>query len=160
MKLIVLAVGQRAPGWMSAGFAEYARRMPREMPLRLVEIRPEPRHTPNLSASQLERILRLEADRVRAATPPGALAVALDERGLSMTTAGLAQRMESWRQEGGDVAFLIGGADGLHPDLKQSAHLMLSLSAMTLPHHLVRVVLAEQLYRAVSILQGHPYHRA
>jgi 23S rRNA (pseudouridine1915-N3)-methyltransferase len=86
--------------------------------------------------------------------------VALDEHGEAVSTEGLARRLESWRLQGADVAFLIGGADGLDPDLKRSARLMLSLSAMTLPHQLVRVILAEQLYRAASLLHNHPYHRA
>jgi len=160
MKLVILTVGQRAPAWVSAGFQDYARRMPRETPLQLVEIRPEPRHTASPPAGQIERILKLEADRLRAATPAGSVVVALDERGRSITTQALAQLIEEWRQDGRDVVFMVGGADGLHPQLKHSAQLMLSLSAMTLPHHLVRVILAEQLYRAMSLLQGHPYHRA
>jgi 23S rRNA (pseudouridine1915-N3)-methyltransferase len=86
--------------------------------------------------------------------------VALDERGATLSTADLSQQLERWRQQGADVAFLIGGADGLDPQIKRSAQLMLSLSAMTLPHQLVRVILAEQLYRAASLLHNHPYHRA
>jgi 23S rRNA (pseudouridine1915-N3)-methyltransferase len=104
-------------------------------------------------------MLKLEALRLRAAIPAGATCVALDEHGRTASTQDLARLLEGWRREGADVVFLIGGADGLEVELKRSAHLMLSLSAMTLPHQLVRVLLAEQLYRAASLLQGHPYHR-
>jgi 23S rRNA (pseudouridine1915-N3)-methyltransferase len=158
MRLLVLSVGHKMPAWVSAGFEDYVRRMPREMPIQLVEIRPQPRGS--ALAGQVERLVKAEAERLRAAIPAGAVCVALDERGEAVSTEGLARRLESWRQQGADVAFLIGGADGLDPDLKRSARLMLSLSAMTLPHQLVRVILAEQLYRAAALLQHHPYHRA
>jgi len=160
MRLLVLAVGHKMPAWVSAGFDDYARRMPREMPIHLVEIKPEPRGSGAPSSGQTERLLKAEGGRLRAAIPAGAICVALDERGEAVSTQGLAKRLEGWRLQGSDVAFLIGGADGLDPDLRRSARLMLSLSAMTLPHQLVRVILAEQLYRAASLLQNHPYHRA
>jgi 23S rRNA (pseudouridine1915-N3)-methyltransferase len=160
MRLLVLAVGHKMPAWVSTGFEDYARRMPREMPIQLTEIKPEPRSAGAPAGGQVGRLLRAEGGRLRAAIPAGATCVALDEHGEGLTTEGLAKRIEGWRQQGGDVAFLIGGADGLDPDLKRSARLMLSLSAMTLPHQLVRVILAEQLYRAASLLQNHPYHRA
>jgi len=159
MKFVILGVGQKPPAWVSAGFEDYARRMPREMPLQLVEIRPEPRRSSSLAPAQIDRILAREAERLRAATPPDSVTLALDERGQAVSTQRLADLIAAWRREGRDVVFMIGGADGLHPDLKRSAQLMLSLSAMTFPHQLVRVILAEQLYRAVSLLQGHPYHR-
>jgi len=160
VKLLILAVGHKMPAWVSMGFEDYARRMPRDTALQLVEIRPQPRGKTADSPAQIERLLQLEAQRLRAAIPAGATCVALDERGRSVSTQDLARLLEGWRQAGADVAFLVGGADGLERDLKRSAHLMLSLSAMTLPHQLVRVLLAEQLYRAASLLQGHPYHRA
>ena len=144
------------PAWVAAGFEEYARRMPRETPLILKEIRPEPA-SGSVSA---ERVRRAEAERLRNSLPPGCRMVALDEHGQGVRTESFAAMIEAWSHEGRDVAFLIGGAEGLQPALKQSAHLMLSLSAMTLPHQLVRIVLAEQLYRAVSLLRNHPYHRA
>ncbi len=159
MRLLILAVGHKMPAWVSMGFEDYARRMPRDMPLQLVEIRPQPR-SGAATPAQIDRMLKLEAQRLRAAVPAGATSVALDERGRAASTEELARRLEGWRQAGSDVAFLIGGADGLDTELKRSAQLMLSLSAMTLPHQLVRVLLAEQLYRAASLLQGHPYHRA
>lgn len=159
MRLLILAVGHKMPAWVSMGFEDYARRMPRDMSLQLVEIRPQPRGGADTPA-QIDRMLKLEAQRLRAAVPVSATCIALDERGRSASTEELARRLEGWRQAGSDVAFLIGGADGLDTELKRSAQLMLSLSAMTLPHQLVRVLLAEQLYRAASLLQGHPYHRA
>lgn len=159
MKLHILAVGHRMPAWVQAGFEDYARRMPREMPLLLTEVRPEPRGTGVLPAARIERILKAESERLRGAAPHGCLLVALDERGQALTTERLAQRLGEWLQQGRDVCFAIGGADGLDADLKRSAHLMLSVSAMTLPHQLVRVILAEQLYRAASLLHHHPYHR-
>lgn len=161
MRLLILAVGHKMPAWVSMGFEDYARRMPRDMPLQLVEIRPQPRGGGGADTpAQIDRMLKQEAQRLRPAIPAGATCVALDERGRAATTQELARLLEGWRQNGGDVAFLIGGADGLDTELKRSAQLMLSLSAMTLPHQLVRVLLAEQIYRAASMLQGHPYHRA
>jgi 23S rRNA (pseudouridine1915-N3)-methyltransferase len=103
--------------------------------------------------------LEAEARRIRAALPAGCRTVALDEHGKTFTTAELARLLQDWMHEGGDTAFVIGGADGLQPALKRDAPLTLSLSRMTLPHQLVRVLLAEQLYRSISLLHGHPYHR-
>lgn len=155
MKLIVAAVGARLPGWMNAGFADYAKRMPRELPLDLVEIRPEPRTLGKTVAA----MLAAEAKRIEAALPARCRRVALDERGEALDTRTLAERLGEWLARGDDVAFLIGGPDGLDPALKQAAHEKLRLSALTLPHGLARVVLAEALYRAASLRCGHPYHR-
>jgi 23S rRNA (pseudouridine1915-N3)-methyltransferase len=155
MKLVVVAVGQRMPAWVDAGFADYARRMPREWALELKEIRPEPR----ASGKGAAQLAAAEAARLRAAVPRGAVRVALDERGRALATAPLAAQLGRWRDEGREVAFLIGGPDGLDPAVRQEADLVLALSALTLPHALARVVLAEQLYRAFSILHNHPYHR-
>lgn len=155
MKLIVAAVGTRLPDWMNAGFAEYARRMPRELPLELVEIKPEPRTTGKTVAA----MMAAEAKRIETALPPRCRRIALDERGETLDTQALAQRLGQWQDGGGDIAFLIGGPDGLDPALKQGAHEKLRLSALTLPHGLARVVLAEALYRAHSLRCGHPYHR-
>ena len=155
MKLSVLAVGHRMPGWVTAGFEEYARRMPREMPLQLKELKPAQRS----AAGDIVRWLQTEAERINAAAPAGMLRVVLDEHGRSFPTRVLAEHLERWRGGGRDVAFIIGGADGLAPELKTGAGLLWSLSPLTLPHGLVRVVLAEQLYRAASLLAGHPYHR-
>lgn len=155
MKLSVLAVGHRMPAWVTAGYEEYARRMPREMPLQLKELKPAQRS----SAGDTARWLQTEAERINAAAPAGLLRVVLDEHGRSFPTRILAEHLERWRGDGRDVAFIIGGADGLAPELKAGAGLLWSLSPLTLPHGLVRVMLAEQLYRAASLLAGHPYHR-
>jgi 23S rRNA (pseudouridine1915-N3)-methyltransferase len=160
VKLHILAVGHRMPAWLQAGFEDYARRMPRDLPLQLREIRPQPRGAGALSAAQTEAMLKAEGERLRAALPAGCRMVALDERGQTLDSARLARQLAQWMQDGRDVCFVIGGADGLDAGIKRSAHLMLSLSAMTLPHQLVRVILAEQLYRAASVLRNHPYHRA
>jgi len=158
MKCLVIAVGHRMPAWIAAGYEEYARRMPREMALRLTEIKPEARtdDTPG----GIRRALETEAKRIRAAVPAGSELIALDECGQQYTSQELADRMREWRMDGRDVAFVIGGADGLEARLKSEAAQVWALSRLTLPHGLARVLLAEQLYRAASIVQGHPYHRA
>lgn len=156
MKLLVVAVGARMPGWIDEGFKEYAKRMPRGLKTELIEIRPEPRS----SGKTAEQLMRAEAARIERAVPRGAFVAALDERGSELTTAELARWLDARRRDGRDVAFLIGGADGLAQDAKRGAQALLRLSGMTLPHGLARVLLAEQLYRAASILENHPYHRA
>ena len=155
MQLIVVAVGSRMPDWVDRAFAEYAQRMPAEMRIVLREVRPESRVT----GKSPEAVMAGEAERIRAALPRRGQCVALDERGADCTSEQLAQRLDTWRGSGEDVAFLIGGADGLDARLKAEATMQLRLSSMTLPHGLVRVLLAEQLYRAWSITQNHPYHR-
>lgn len=147
------------PAWISAGFDDYARRMPREMRIELIEVRPERRPAKGTSAAETARIMAAEGARIRAALPAKHEVVVLDEKGKSFTTTEFAGLIESWRRDGRNVAFVIGGADGLDQELKREAALMLSLSALTLPHALVRVLLAEQLYRGVSLLHNHPYHR-
>jgi 23S rRNA (pseudouridine1915-N3)-methyltransferase len=151
----MVAVGQRMPAWIEAGFAEYAKRMPRECPLELVQVKPEPR----TSGGSVERLRSAEAKRVRAALPHGSFRVALDERGQVCTTKALAGRLADWQMAGRDVAFVIGGPDGLDEPLRREAEWLWSLTPLTLPHGLVRVLVAEQLYRACSILKNHPYHR-
>ena len=143
------------PAWVAAGFDEYARRMPRDARLELIEIKPEVRG----AGRATERLLDAEGKRLLASLPRNCVKVVLDERGTLLATAQLARRMERWRASGGDVAFLVGGADGLADGVKRGADLSWSLTPLTLPHGLARVVLAEQLYRAVSILHNHPYHR-
>ena len=155
MKLLILAVGNKMPAWITTGFNEYAKRMPREAKIELVEIKPEPRSTGKTTA----QIMNAEAQRIRAALPDAARCIALDEHGATPTTKQLAQQMQGWMQAGSDIAFVIGGADGLHDSIKQRAQQMMALSALTLPHGMVRVLLAEQLYRAHSLLHNHPYHR-
>jgi 23S rRNA (pseudouridine1915-N3)-methyltransferase len=155
VKLLVVAVGTRLPDWMNTGFAEYAKRMPRELSLELVEIKPEPRTT----GKPVEAMMAAEAKRIEAALPARCRRIALDEHGDAPDTRALTQRLGEWQDSGDDVAFLIGGPDGLDPVLKQGAHERLRLSSFTLPHGLARVVLAEALYRAHSLQKGHPYHR-
>ena len=155
MKLIIASVGHKMPDWITAGFNEYAKRMPREARIELLEIKPEPRSTGKTTA----QIMEAEAQRVLAALPQNCLRIALDERGSQPTTRQLAAQMQEWMREGRDVAFIVGGADGLHDSVKQGAQQLLALSALTLPHAFVRVLLAEQLYRAHSLLHNHPYHR-
>lgn len=155
MRLLVVAVGTRQPAWIDAGFEEYAARMPREARIELVEIKAEKR----ASGRTVSQLLAQESARIRAALPRACRVVALDERGEMLTTLEFARRLAGWMAGGTDVAFLVGSADGLDPLLKEGAELRLGLSAMTLPHGLARVLLAEQLYRAVSALHNHPYHR-
>ena len=156
MKLAILAVGHRMPAWVNDAFSEYAKRMPREMPLQLKELKPAQRSN---ATGDTPRWLKTEAGHIEIAVPQGAFRVVLDERGRSFPTRTLAEHLKRWRDDGRDVAFIIGGADGLDDTVKSSADLLWSLSPLTLPHGLVRVVLAEQLYRASSLLSGHPYHR-
>jgi len=153
MKFLVVAVGHRMPAWVDAGFAEYAGRMPREARIGLVTLKPAAHGGP------VKRALETEGERILAALPRGCVRVALDERGTLIGTMDLARRIARWRETGRDVAFIVGGADGLAATVKESADFVWSLSPLTLPHGLARVVLAEQLYRAVSILHNHPYHR-
>lgn len=155
MKLTIAAVGTRMPGWVDEGYAEYAKRMPREMPLTLLEIKPEPRSSGKPAAA----LMAAEAERLRAALPPRCRRVVLDERGVDLTTRALADRLANWAREGNDVAFVIGGPDGLDAAFKQEADESIRLSSLTLPHGLARVILAEAVYRAASLAKGHPYHR-
>lgn len=155
MKLLIVSVGHKMPDWITAGFNEYAKRMPREAKIELLEIKPEPRTTGKTTA----QIMEAEAQRILAALPQSSLRIALDERGIQPTTKQLAAQMQDWMRAGRDVAFVIGGADGLHESVKQAAQQMMALSSLTLPHAMVRVLLAEQLYRAHSMMHNHPYHR-
>ena len=155
MKLLVIAVGQRVPDWAQTAWADYAKRFPPELRLELKAIKTEPRS----GGKTTEQIMTAERQRIEAAIPAGTHVVALDERGSALTTAALAAKLNQWQGQGGDVALLIGGPDGLHPALRQAAHERIRLSDLTLPHAMVRVLLVEQLYRAWSINAGHPYHR-
>lgn len=155
MKLLIVAVGHKMPAWVNEGYTEYAKRMPRETRIELVEIKPEKR----AGGKTKEQVHEAERQRIAAALPANCELVALDERGQEWSTLELAEVLKGWMQGGRDVAFVIGGADGLHPGLKRRADRLWSLTRLTLPHGLVRVVLAEQLYRAVTVIQNHPYHR-
>ena len=155
MKLVVAAVGQRQPAWAEAAWADYAKRFPPELRLELKGVKAEPRGSGKTPA----QLMDAEAQRLAAAVPRGARRIALDERGERLATAELAQRLDAWRRDGRDVAFLIGGPDGLSAALKESADDRWRLSDLTLPHALARVLLAEALYRAWTVTAGHPYHR-
>ncbi len=154
MKLAVVAVGHRQPGWVNDGCAEYLKRMPRELATSLVEIKPEPRGSKNR-----EQLLAAEKSRICDALPNSCRIIVLDERGDDLTTLPLDRRLETWMKDGREAALLIGGADGLDESLKQQAADRIRLSSLTLPHGLARLLLCEQLYRAVSVLKNHPYHR-
>ncbi len=154
MNIRVVALGHRMPAWVAAGWSEYARRLPHDFALNLVELKPEPRDR----GKPVARLLAAEALRIGAACK-GARVVALDERGQAWTTRALADRLARWRDDGEGVAFVIGSADGLAETVRRDATAVVALSALTLPHGLVRVIVAEQLYRAATLLSGHPYHR-
>ena len=154
MKLLLIAVGQRQPDWVVSAYAEFAKRFPPELRLELKAVKAEPRGS--RSAAQL---MAAEGERIEAAIPRGARRIALDERGERMTTAALAAQLESFQRDGRDVVFLVGGPDGLDPALKAGADERWRLSDLTLPHGLVRVLLAEALYRAWTVTINHPYHR-
>ena len=154
MKLRLVAVGAKSPDWVNAGYGEYARRMPRECALELVEISPA-----NRKGWPTARILADEGQRMLARVGATDHVVAMDVAGKARSTEDLANKLDDWRLTGNDVSLLIGGADGLDSTCLHRANETLSLSAMTFPHQLVRVMLAEQLYRAWTVLHGHPYHR-
>ncbi|MFP5410048.1 MAG: 23S rRNA (pseudouridine(1915)-N(3))-methyltransferase RlmH [Gammaproteobacteria bacterium] len=155
MKLHLIAVGHKMPGWIATGYDDYARRMPPDLPLTLVEIKPGHR----VAGEDGARARQIEAERILAALPAGCVPVVLDERGMQATTRELAGWLSGWMDEGLSPAFIIGGADGLDDSVKARAGKTLGLSKLTLPHALARVMLAEQLYRSVCIIKGHPYHR-
>ncbi|MFY9179603.1 MAG: 23S rRNA (pseudouridine(1915)-N(3))-methyltransferase RlmH [Venatoribacter sp.] len=155
MKLRMLAVGHKMPAWVEQGFNEYAKRLPNDCTLELVEIQPGHR----AKNTSKEKAMQQEAEALRKALRPQEHVVALEVLGKAWSTEQLAENLSHWRMQGGDVALLIGGPDGMTDDLLALAKQRWSLSPLTLPHPLVRIVLAEQLYRAWSILQGHPYHK-
>ncbi len=155
MRIRLLAAGTRLPAWINAGYEEYARRLPPESPLELVEIAV----ARGGAQGARERAMRLEGERMLAQLSPRHWVVALEVGGRALDTAGLSRWWAARQRDGRDLVFLIGGPDGLAPEALSRADERLSLSTLTLPHGLVRVVLAEALYRAVSLLKGHPYHR-
>jgi 23S rRNA (pseudouridine1915-N3)-methyltransferase len=154
VKLLLAAVGQRQPSWAETAYDDFAKRFPPEMRLELKAVKAETR-----GSRTAEQLMAAEAVRLEAALPKGIRRVVLDERGTRLTTVQLAARMEAWQNDGRDVALLIGGPDGLDPALKATADETLRLSDLTLPHAFVRVLLAEALYRAWTVLVNHPYHR-
>jgi len=154
VKLFLAAVGQRQPSWAETAYDDFAKRFPPEMRLELKAVKAETR-----GSKTAEQLMAAEATRLEAALPKGVRRIILDERGTRLTTVQLAARMEAWQHDGRDVALLIGGPDGLDPALKATADETLRLSDLTLPHAFVRVLLAEALYRAWTVLVNHPYHR-
>ena len=156
MKAVLIAVGERAPDWVAQGFAEYQKRLSHWLPLTLQEISPGLRGKGRDGA----RAIADEGARVLAALPKQAHVVALDGRGRNYSSEQLATRLEAWRQQGRELAFLIGGPEGHAPEVLAASQEQWSLGALTLPHMLVRLLVAEQRYRAASQLANHPYHRA
>jgi 23S rRNA (pseudouridine1915-N3)-methyltransferase len=154
MKLVVVAVGQRIPDWAQTACDDYVKRFPPELRVELRAVKTAPR-----VSRTLESLYAAERQRIETAIPKGAHVVALDEHGTALTTMALAGRLKAWQMQGGDVALVIGGPDGLDPAFKRAAHERIRLSDLTLPHAMVRVLLVEQLYRAWSINANHPYHR-
>lgn len=154
MKLVLAAVGQRQPAWADAAYEDFAKRFPPEMRLELKAVKAEPR-----GSKTAEQLMAAEAARLEAAVPKGARRIVLDERGTRLTTVQLAERMKAWMNDGRDAVLLVGGPDGLDSKLKATADETMRLSDLTLPHAFVRVLLAEALYRAWTVMVNHPYHR-
>jgi 23S rRNA (pseudouridine1915-N3)-methyltransferase len=157
MKILLVAVGHKQPEWVEAGCREYLKRLPREMAVSLVEVKPEPRDGKNR-----EQLLAAEKARIRQSLQSlktRLRLIVLDEKGEDLDTQRFSRRLAGWLAEGGGIALLVGGADGLDAELKAEAAETIRLSSLTLPHGLARLLLCEQLYRAASLLDGHPYHR-
>ena len=156
LTITLVSVSHKQPAWVTQAFDEYAKRLPaREIKLECKELKPEARE-----GKSIAQAMSLEAAKIQAAIPKGALVLALDERGQDLTSRALAQKLQHWQAEHSQVVFIIGGADGLEPAFKAQCDGLIRLSSLTLPHGMVRVLFAEQLYRAYTININHPYHRA
>lgn len=155
MHITLLAIGTSMPSWIQTGFQDYIKRLPPHWRFQLIEIAAGKRY----KSANLEKILQDENDRLLKTIPKNNLVIALDVQGENWSTAKLAQNLQHWEQQGRDISFLIGGPEGMTKECLAHADQKLSLSALTFPHPLVRIILAEQLYRAYSLMQGHPYHR-
>lgn len=155
MRIHLIAVGKKMPEWVNSGFSEFSKRMPPELQINLVEITPSVRN----KTTPIEKNIKEEGKRIQSAIPSNSRLIVLDEKGKNFSSVELSKKMEEWFPQGQDIAIVIGGADGIDDRIKQQANESWSLSSFTLPHALVRVIVAEQLYRAWSILKGHPYHR-
>lgn len=156
MNIHLISVGTRMPKWVEQGFTEYAKRLPSECGVKLMEIPPGHRG----KGADILRAIRDEGERMLKAIPKDCYVVALEVKGKEWSTEQLADKLAGWMKGGQDLALLVGGPDGLSRPCRDRADLLWSLSPLTMPHHLVRVVLAEQLYRAWSLMRNHPYHRA
>lgn len=156
MRIRLIAIGTKMPGWVTEAYQEYAGRLPHECRLELVELKMPERSR----SSDIVRLMAQEAELIQAQLKPGERLLALDVKGRNWSTEQLADEMQRWRQDGRDIALIIGGPDGIAPELLAKAELKWSLSALTLPHPLVRIVVAEAIYRAHTVVSGHPYHRA
>ncbi len=154
MKTSIVAVGQKIPDWAQTAYSDYAKRFPPDARVELKTVKTEPR-----GSKTLPTLLQAERTRIEGALTRGTRVVVLDEHGQNLTTVALAQLLSQWQMQGDDVAFVIGGPDGLDPDFKAQAAQRIRLSDMTLPHAMARVLLIEQLYRAWSVNHNHPYHR-
>lgn len=155
MRIHLVAVGKKMPEWVDSGFLEFRKRTPPELQVKLVEITPSVRN----KTTPVKKNIKEEGERIQSAIPSNSRLIVLDEKGKTHSSIDLSKKMEKWFSQGQDIAIVIGGADGLDPVIKQQADETWSLSSFTLPHALVRVIVAEQIYRAWSILKGHPYHR-
>jgi 23S rRNA (pseudouridine1915-N3)-methyltransferase len=155
VKLHLVTVGKRMPAWITSGFNEFNMRLPAELRLNLIEITPAIRG----KSGSIKKAMKEENKSISAVIPKGSLIVALDEKGKQFNSIRFSARIGAWLQHGRDVSFIVGGADGLDDDFKKTADEIWSLSSMTLPHALARVVLVEQVYRAWTIMNNHPYHR-
>ncbi len=155
MKISIIAVDLRSPSWASEAVEDYLQRFPRDWKVELKAVREEPR-----KGQSKEKLMAAEAERIRKALPKGSALISLDERGKDLTTMDFANLLDQWKNRGEEIAFVIGGTDGIDPGLKKDSRMLIRLSSMTLPHALARVILCEQIYRAWSILNNHPYHRA
>ena len=156
LTITLISVSHKQPSWVTQAFEEYAKRLPaREIKLECKELKPEARE-----GKSVAQAMSLEAAKIQAAIPKGALVLALDERGQDLSSMNLAKKLQHWQTEYSQVVFVIGGADGLEPAFKAQCDGLIRLSSLTLPHGMVRVLFAEQLYRAYTININHPYHRA
>ncbi len=155
MQIDLIAVGKKMPTWIESGFKEYAKRLPKNINFKLIEITPATRSKNNNADNYKQK----EQEKIEAALSPKSIIIALDERGKSINSQQLANQLQIWNDDNQYISLIIGGADGLDESLKKKANQLWSLSAMTLPHGLVRVMIVEQIYRAWTITQNHPYHR-
>jgi 23S rRNA (pseudouridine1915-N3)-methyltransferase len=156
MRIKLIAVGTKMPAWVSAGYHEYQKRLPAEINLQLIEIAPGRR----TKGADINRAIEKESRQMLAAVDKGDFVIALDGAGKSWDTPMLSRQLQNWQMLGTNICLLVGGPDGLSRECLQAAQQRWSLSALTYPHPLVRIILAEQIYRAWTLLNHHPYHRA